>query len=344
MHLKAVIDLFRRPLLGFASTGDLCRAGYLPIKTSKDSLPSAVDTYWGEHTVNSRPFRTPTKSIRYLQWRFEQYPLFKELMELYGSHDGQVILDYGCGPGNDLVGYGVYSNAQKLIGIDVSEKALELARRRLLLHKISPERIELIQTSDSNVRIPLCNCTVDHIYCEGVLHHSSNPENILEEFCRVLRPNSRACVMVYNRNSLWFHLYTAYEKMILQNAFPGLDVERAFSKTTDGEWCPISRCYRPEGFIGVCENAGFQAEFVGGYFSLLELNLLEKLGERAVRDERLGEEHRAFLRSLVYDEKGYPTYEGKHAGIGGVYRLYKVIASSDQANKKIVETENQTDI
>ncbi len=82
-------------------------------------------------------------------------------MGLYGSHDNEVILDYGCGPGNDLVGYGVYSNAKKLIGIDVSEKALELARRRLLLHKISPERIELIQTSDSNVRNPLGNCTVD---------------------------------------------------------------------------------------------------------------------------------------------------------------------------------------
>ena len=129
--------------------------------------------------------------------------------------------------------------------------------------------------------------------------------------------------MVYNYHSLWMHLYTAYYKMIVQDAFPGLTLEQAFAKNTDGEDCPISNCYSPENFINICNRANFQAEFVGGYLSSNELNLLKELGARAVADERLGEEHKEFLQSLKYDEHGYPIYKDKHAGIGGVYRLYK---------------------
>ncbi len=43
---------------------------------------------------------------------------------------------YGCGPGNDLVGFLLWGHARQVIGIDISRKALELARRRLALHRI----------------------------------------------------------------------------------------------------------------------------------------------------------------------------------------------------------------
>jgi hypothetical protein len=127
--------------------------------------------------------------------------------------------------------------------------------------------------------------------------------------------------MVYNRNSLWFHLYTAYDKMILRKAFLGLTVDQAFSRNTDGENCPISRCYHPDEFIDLCHQTGFQVEFVGGYFSTLELELFEVLGNQAASDDRLPNVHREFLRGLKYDARGFPQYQGKYAGIGGVCKL-----------------------
>lgn len=297
----------------------------LPIRTVDDSHLTSTDLYWGQHTVNSTPFKSTAASLSYLEWRFEQYPMFRELMQLYGEHEDQIILDYGCGPGNDLVGFLVYTKAKKVIGIDVSLKALELAARRLALHNIDPARIELIRTTDSNTTIPLRGDSVDYIYSEGVLHHTSDPEAILQEFYRVLRPGSQACVMVYNRHSLWLHLYTAYDKIILKKAFPNLSLEEAFSKNTDGEACPISRCYAPEEFITICKQAGFhQSEFVGGYLSLRELSLLKDLGRKAMEDNYLATEHKEFLCTITYDENGYPMYQGKYAGIGGVYRLFKV--------------------
>ncbi len=295
-----------------------------PIKKLIDSsCLTAVDTYWEEFTVYSLPFNSSSESLEYLEWRFQQYPLFREFMQLYGQHDGEAILDYGCGPGNDLVGFLVYSKAKKIIGIDISEKALSIAAKRLALHNPAPERVELIKTVDSNTKIPLEDKSIDYIYCEGVLHHTSDPEAILHEFYRVMKQGAYSCVMVYNRNSLWLHLHTAYIKLILEKDFQNLSLEEAFAKTTDSESCPIARCYAPEEFLTICHKAGFETEYIGGYLSLHELKILKELGRQALRDERLAVEHREFLRVLTYDQDGYPLYKGKHAGIGGVYRLYK---------------------
>jgi ubiquinone/menaquinone biosynthesis C-methylase UbiE len=295
----------------------------MPIKRKQGTSCTAVDAYWGKHLVRSKSFKSAKESLEYLEWRFEQYPLFREFMQLYGNHSRETIVDYGCGPGNDLVGFLVKGNAGKVIGIDISEKAVSLARETLALHQVESARVELILTSDSNPDIPLDDKSVDYIYCEGVLHHTTSPESILTEFNRILKSHGSGRLMVYNRNSIWFHLYTAYEKMIRQNAFDEEDVETAFGKSTDGEECPIARCYIPEEFMEICSGAGFQTEYIGGYLSLHELRILKELENDALRDEMLADEHKEFLRNLVYDRQGYPKYKGKHAGIGGVYRLHK---------------------
>lgn len=282
---------------------------------------TAVDSYWGSHTVNSTPFKSRSESLDYLEWRFQQYPMFRELMDLWGDHSGQVVLDYGCGPGNDLTGFLEFSNPCKVIGIDVSQKALALASLRLSLHNFDAQQSQLIKISDASLEIPLENRLVDYIYCEGVLHHTSHPEQIMKEFRRILKPDGQACIMVYNYDSVWLHLYTAYDRMIRQNAFPGLHLLEAFTRNTDGTECPISRCYKPEDFLNLCTVAGFRAEFKGGYLSTTELDSLKTLASQALEDRRLSDEHKIFLKSLNYDKDGYPLFRGKYAGIGGVYSL-----------------------
>jgi ubiquinone/menaquinone biosynthesis C-methylase UbiE len=293
------------------------------VRHSANGERTAVDQYWTEHTVAAKKFASTRDSQAFLEWRFDQYPLFREFSGLWGEHDGEVILDYGCGPGNDLTGYALYTGAQRIVGLDVSPRALELARDRLALHRIDPGRVELIQGSDATVALPLEDASIDFIQSQGVLHHTSDPRAILRELHRVLRAGGRGVIMVYNRASLWFHLYTAYEKMIVEDAFPGLDVHEAFRRNTDGPECPISRSYPPAEWVALCEGAGFEAEFVGGYPSKTELRALEESWGKAIADTRLGAEHRDFLRALTFDFAGRPMFEGAHAGIGGTYHLRK---------------------
>jgi ubiquinone/menaquinone biosynthesis C-methylase UbiE len=291
-------------------------------KETGDVVSSVVDQYWSQHVVCSTIFQTPKQSEEHLEWRFQTYPLFKELSGLYGLHEGEIVLDYGCGPGNDLAGFALYSKAKKIIGVDVSAKALHLAAERCRIHAVGPARIELIQTTDETSTIPLDNDSVDFISCQGVLQHASHPEKVLQEFFRIMKPQARAVVMVYNADSVWLHLYTAYQRLVLQNAFPGLDAYQAFSRNVDGVECPIARGYTCEEWCRLCREIGFTVEYVGGYLSETELASLKDYQELALQDARLPDEHKQFLRSLTYDRYGYPLYRNKHAGIGGVYRLY----------------------
>lgn len=287
---------------------------------------TAVDSFWGCHTTvdmvpNEVLFKSEMQSLKYLEWRAKQYPLLREMMGLWGNHQDEIVLDYGCGPGSDLIGFLLYSNARRVIGIDISKKALDYASRRIALHNIPQSKVTLIQTSDSAKTIPLPDNSVDYIYSLGVLHHASNPDDIMAEFYRILKPSKKADIMVYNRESVWFHLYVAYKKKILDGLYENLSDEQAFARTTDSELCPISRCYKSEEFLSICLKAKFQGDYAGGYYSLWELDRLKKYKSAALSDSRLSEEHRVFLGNLTED--ALPENNGKYAGIGGTYHLLK---------------------
>jgi len=129
--------------------------------------------------------------------------------------------------------------------------------------------------------------------------------------------------MVYNRDSLWMHLYTAYVRMLVEGEFGGLSLEDAFRRNTDGPNCPLARCYSGSEFLTICRQVGFQGQYRGGYLSRHELECQDQFGVQALADERLPAEHREFLKGLTRDANGYPLYQGKHAGVGGVYHLRK---------------------
>ncbi|MFB0564055.1 MAG: class I SAM-dependent methyltransferase [Candidatus Aminicenantaceae bacterium] len=154
-------------------------------RENKGSTP--VNTYWEDHTVFTPTFKNVWQSKAYIKQRFKKYPMWKEIMGLYGDHYNEIILDYGCGPGHDLIGFALRSRARKIIGIDISEKALRLAAHRMSLHNIDLDRIDLILIQDSMLTIPLEDQSVDYVYCEGVLHHTSNPEALLCEFYRIMK-------------------------------------------------------------------------------------------------------------------------------------------------------------
>jgi SAM-dependent methyltransferase len=303
--------------------------GPTPLVRRADGRRTAVDEYWADHTIVSGRFPSGRASLEALEERFALYPLYSEYFDLWGSREGKVVLDYGCGPGHDLTGFALFSGAKRVIGMDISLKALSICAHRLSLHRVEPRRVELIQVLDGEPRLPLKDASVDHVHTAGVLHHTPDPVPILEEILRVLKPGGTARVMVYNRDSVFFHLIVAYARMILNGEHRDLDVDDAFARMTDGPDCPVSIAYRPADWLALCAAAGFEAEFLGGHFSTQELRGLESLGMRALLDDRLAAEHRDFLLGLSIDGDGYPIHDGRAAGSGGSYLLRK--PESDQA-------------
>jgi len=272
--------------------------------------------YWTSHNVTAHTrFATPEQSFAYLDWRNAQYYGYIERMPVSG-HDGKVILDYGCGPGNDLVGFGTFSAPRRLIGADVSSTSLQEATQRLALHGIAAQLIHV----DDTGTIPLDSHSVDYIHCSGVLHHIADPGAVLREFRRVLAPGGAIRVMVYNYDSLWLHLYVAYLKRIFEGESRDLDIRQAFSKTTDGPDCPIADVYKTDEFLRLAQSNGLSADFLGAGISMWEMSLLPRRFE-AIMSPHLEREHRSFLIALTFDEAGYPLHNGCHAGVDGCYLL-----------------------
>lgn len=288
----------------------------LPRADAPSARTKSSAEYWTKYTVAQDEHADRDASLSFLSWRNRQYLGYVELMPTCDA-PGLSVLDYGCGPGNDLVGFWEESRPQRLIGMDVSPTALAMARRRLRLHD---GNVDLIQVPEENTPLPLESASIDLVHCSGVLHHMPNPQFALAEFRRVLRPSGRARIMVYNQASIWYHLYANYLFRIERNLPWSAAVDDVFKMTTDGEDAPVSTCYRSEAFIGLAEAAGFNATHLGNAISCEEMIWSARRFE-ALRDRRLPEPSRRFLYELALDARGYPTYRGQVAGINSCFLL-----------------------
>jgi SAM-dependent methyltransferase len=276
-----------------------------------------VQNYWTDHNVtNHRRFQSRKGSLDYFDWRNDQYVGYIDLMPVSGR-DHEVVLDYGCGPGHDLVGFAEYGNARRIVGIDVSPSSLEEARARLTLH---PGPVEFHLADPREARLPLEDGSVDYVHCSGVLHHILDPAPVIREFYRVLRPGGRGRIMVYFQNSIWYHLYVAYQLRCLNPEYVGLPQTEAFRRSTDGPGCPVSRCYTVESACALLESLGLPCIFVGSSISIFEMSLVPARFS-AIMDERLDREHRTFLSNLTFDSQGVPRHRGIVAGIDGVFEF-----------------------
>lgn len=298
---------------------------------------NVISSYWSAHTVHDDWFISAEESYEYCLERFNMYPGLRDFLQMDRDHSDECILDYGCGPGNDLVWLILNCKAKHVTGMDVSETALRNTQFRLALHNVKSSHAKLIQIGETENRIPLEENSIDFVNCQGVLMHTSNPVKIVEEFYRVLkkeRIDQKSCanIMIYNKDSIWYHLYAAYYLRFVDNRFladlgkdrvNGMTVDDVFECSTDGLDCPRAACWTEKEFISILQQAGFgKIEYQGGYPNNLEPVIAQKYLEQAIGDSRLEESHKEFLRKVSFNEEGYPLYNGKLCCVGGVYRCY----------------------
>jgi SAM-dependent methyltransferase len=282
---------------------------------------TATDLYWSRHTVRGKTFLSHDASLDYIRELTDGRPLKRALLGLHGPHPGKVILDYGCGPGNDLAGFAEYSGAAKIIGVDISRKALELARMRVSWHARDPNRLVFIRVTDDDIRLPLDDGSVDYIQSLGVIHHASDPTAIFRELYRLLRPGAEARIMLYNADSVHVQLEVGYTWRLVNGVMTDRTPEQAFSAKAD-LGAPIAHCMRPSDVRAWIGSVPFAIDYLGGYFVPGEADNWRERVDRALADSRLSTTQRCFLSTLEPAD-GLPFFRGRPAGLGGVYVLKK---------------------
>lgn len=110
------------------------------------------------------------------------------------SAGGLKVLEIGCGLGTD--GAQFAKAGADYTGVDLTEAAVELARKRFELFDLSGT----FQTADAE-DLEFADESFDLVYSHGVLHHTPDTGKTIREIYRVLRPGGRAMVMLYHRGS-----------------------------------------------------------------------------------------------------------------------------------------------
>ncbi len=100
------------------------------------------------------------------------------------SPEGKLILDAGCGTGYKSLELAIANPGARIVGIDLSEASINLARQRLKYHGI--ENVEFHAMSLEN--LPTLGMHFDYINNDEVLYLLSDPIAGLQAMRRVLKP------------------------------------------------------------------------------------------------------------------------------------------------------------
>ena len=127
-----------------------------------------------------------------------RYALEPHILELarFDAWGGKDVLEVGCGIGTDASRFA--RAGARYSGVDLTETAIELARRRFELAGLTGS----FRQADAGRRLPFGEAAFDLVYANGVIHHMRDAAAAVGEFHRVLRPGGTAIVMLYHRGSL----------------------------------------------------------------------------------------------------------------------------------------------
>jgi ubiquinone/menaquinone biosynthesis C-methylase UbiE len=176
-------------------------------------LLERVQRYWNER-IHDLEMTQNTPGTREFfadldEYRFDKLRYLPRLVDFEG-YRGRRLLEVGCGIGTDLVRFA--RGGAVVTGVDLSETALELARRNAL-----HAGVEMDLKLANGEALPFDDASFDVVYGHGVLQYTAEPRLMVEECRRVLKPDGEAIFMVYNRVS-WLNAVSKVMRVDLEHA------------------------------------------------------------------------------------------------------------------------------
>jgi SAM-dependent methyltransferase len=163
----------------------------------EQSLKERVRSFWQAHPCGTkfadaeegtRAFFEAVEEHRYrTEWHIPEAAGFDKAK-------GLRVLEIGCGLGTD--GARFARAGANYTGVDLTEAAVSLARRRFELEGLQGE----FRVADAE-GLEFADESFDIVYSHGVLHHTPDGAAAVREVHRVLAPGGRAVVMLYHRDS-----------------------------------------------------------------------------------------------------------------------------------------------
>lgn len=159
------------------------------------------------------------------------HSIINKLIDSNLLNKDMTVLDYGSGDG--FISRGIASYVGKIIAMDMSGSMLDELDRKAKQQGIT--NILTVECEESEV--PLRDARVDLVCASMILHHIEMPDEIIKEFCRVLRPEGVLFVaelLPHNDEEFQKSMHDCHrginpvnlEQWLLEAGFRNIDIEK----------------------------------------------------------------------------------------------------------------------
>lgn len=165
---------------------------------SNSDLKTAVRDFWDELSCGEIYAVGETEREKYdthSQARYALEPYIRDFAR-FAEGANRDVLEIGVGMGADHVEW-AKAHPKSLTGIDLTPRAIEHTQQRLATYGLTSD----VRVGDAE-KLPFADNSFDMVYSWGVLHHSPDTPQAINEVYRVLRPGGVARIMIYHKYSL----------------------------------------------------------------------------------------------------------------------------------------------
>jgi 2-polyprenyl-3-methyl-5-hydroxy-6-metoxy-1,4-benzoquinol methylase len=145
------------------------------------------------------------------------------------------VLEVGCGIGTAAQSF--IENEANYVGIDISDKSIEIAKKRLELFELLGERGNVLQVDIEEFK---SDKQFDLVYSFGVLHHTLNINKAIDNIYNLLKNNGEFKLMLYAKNSWkYFEIkeglnqFEAQSNVPIANVYTHDEIYKLLSKFRD---------------------------------------------------------------------------------------------------------------
>jgi 2-polyprenyl-3-methyl-5-hydroxy-6-metoxy-1,4-benzoquinol methylase len=172
---------------------------FFQVRIGHCDITNTIKEYWDRQPCNIKHSREEIGTKKYFdeveQRKYFVEPHIPKFAE-FERWKNKEVLEIGCGIGTDSINFA--RAGAKLTVLEISEKSLEITKKRFEVFGL---KADFILANAEHLSKLLPGKKFDLVYSFGVIHHTSNPNLVIEEIEKVIKPGGELRIMLYSKYS-----------------------------------------------------------------------------------------------------------------------------------------------
>jgi ubiquinone/menaquinone biosynthesis C-methylase UbiE len=175
-----------------------------------------VREYWNRKPHEFDVSKNPPGTIEFFrdieEYHYRKLNYLKRIVD-FNKYKGKKLLEMGCGLGTDLISFA--NGGAMVTGVDLSDLTVTMARKNMELQSI-PGEVHQMNGEGLNFG----DNSFDAVFALSTISYTPDPELMVEEIHRVLKPGGEAYLVVYHSDSWLNFLHRTFKIKLMRDDAP----------------------------------------------------------------------------------------------------------------------------